>query len=70
MTAVAIRNGRPACGGGYMADAFHGGHNGRVLTEWFSRPEDKKVLSLSDLYASVKGSGWFSTACSMVSRAS
>lgn len=32
-----------------------GGREGRVSSEWFSRPDDEKYLSLSDLYASVKG---------------
>ena len=54
MTAIEITNGRPARGG-YKVDASRGGHNGRVSSEWFSRPDDEKYLSLSDLYASVKG---------------
>ncbi len=32
-----------------------GGHNGRVSSEWSSRPDDEKFLSLLELYASVKG---------------
>ena len=54
MTAIEITNGRPE-GGGYKVDVSRGGHNGRVSSEWFSRPDDEKFLSLSDLYASVKG---------------
>ncbi|MBO6636888.1 MAG: DUF932 domain-containing protein [Roseitalea sp.] len=53
MTAIEITNGRPASGG-YKVDVSRGGHNGRVSSEWFSRPDDQKFLSLSDLYASVK----------------
>ena len=45
MTAIEITKGRPASGG----------YNGRVSSEWFSRPGDEKLLSLSDLCASVKG---------------
>ena len=41
--------------GGYRVDVSRGGHDGRVSSEWFSRPDDEKFLSLSDLYASVKG---------------
>ncbi|WP_299404880.1 DUF932 domain-containing protein [uncultured Roseobacter sp.] len=54
MTAIEIMNGRPASGG-YKVDVSRGGHNGRVSSEWFSRPDDEKYLSLSDLYDSVKG---------------
>ena len=54
MTAIELMNGRPASGG-YKVDASRGGHDGRVSSEWFSRPDDEKYLSLSDLYASVKG---------------
>ncbi|WP_299632014.1 DUF932 domain-containing protein [uncultured Roseobacter sp.] len=54
MTAIEITNGRPESGG-YKVDVSRGGHNGRVSSEWFSRPDDEKYLSLSDLYTSVKG---------------
>ncbi|MFQ6548549.1 DUF932 domain-containing protein [Aestuariibius sp. 2305UL40-4] len=54
MTAIEIMNERPESGG-YKVDVSRGGHNGRVSSEWFSRPDDEKYLSLSDLYASVKG---------------
>ncbi len=32
-----------------------GGRNGRVSSEWFSRPADERYLSLSDLFAAVRG---------------
>ena len=35
--------------GGYKVDVSRGGHDGRVSSEWFSRPDDEKLLSLSDL---------------------
>ncbi len=54
MTAIEIMNGRPESGG-YKVDVSRGGHSGRVSSEWFSRPDDEKYLSLSELYASVKG---------------
>ncbi|MFQ6552748.1 DUF932 domain-containing protein [Aestuariibius insulae] len=54
MTAIEIMNGHPESGG-YKVDVSRGGHNGRVSSEWFSRPDDEKYLSLSDLFASVKG---------------
>ena len=49
MTAIEITNGRPESGG-YKVDVSRDGHNGRVSSEWFSRPDDEKFLSLSDLY--------------------
>lgn len=55
MTNVEILDGRCDANGGYKVDVSRGGHNGRVSSEWFSRPDDEKFLSLSDLYASVKG---------------
>ncbi|WP_227271492.1 DUF932 domain-containing protein [Roseobacter weihaiensis] len=54
MTATEIITGRPESGG-YKVDMSRGGHDGRASSEWFSRPDDEKYLSLSDLYASVKG---------------
>ncbi|WP_299739436.1 DUF932 domain-containing protein [uncultured Roseobacter sp.] len=54
MTAIEIMNGRPASGG-YKVDVSRGGHDGRVSSEWFSRPDDEKYLSLTELYASAKG---------------
>lgn len=54
MTAIEIMSGRPESGG-YKVDVSRGGHDGRVSSEWFSRPDDEKYLSLSELYASVKG---------------
>ena len=54
MTNVEILDGRRDASGGYKVDVSRGGHNGRVSSEWFSRPDDEKFLSLSDLYASVK----------------
>ena len=54
MTMMEMTSGHPARGG-YKVDVSRGGHDGRVSSEWFSRPNDEKYLSLSDLYASVKG---------------
>jgi hypothetical protein len=38
---------------GYKVDPFKGGHNGRVSSEWYSRPGDQRFTSLDDLMASV-----------------
>ncbi|MEM9477930.1 MAG: hypothetical protein AAGA71_21820, partial [Pseudomonadota bacterium] len=41
--------------GGYKVDVSRGGCVDRVSSEWFSRPDDERYLSLDDLFASVKG---------------
>ena len=55
MTNAEILDGRRDASGAYKVDVSRGGHNGRVSSEWFSRPGDEKFLSLSELYTSVKG---------------
>ncbi len=40
--------------GGYKVDPSRGSRVARVSSEWFSRPDDERFLSLTDLYASVK----------------
>jgi hypothetical protein len=40
--------------GAYRVDISRGRNIGRVSSEWFSRPDDEKFLSLDDLYASVR----------------
>lgn len=41
--------------GGYRVDVSRGSRVGRVSSEWFSRPDDEKHLSLSELYSAVRG---------------
>ncbi|WP_038378303.1 hypothetical protein [Bradyrhizobium elkanii] len=41
--------------GGYKVDVTRGERVSRVSSEWFSRPTDERYLSLSDLYAAVRG---------------
>ena len=40
--------------GGYKVDVSRGERIGRVSSEWFSRPDDERFLSLTDLQASVR----------------
>jgi hypothetical protein len=44
---------RPASGG-YKVDISRGQRIGRVSSEWFSRPDDERFLSLTELFAAVK----------------
>ncbi|MDM7957531.1 DUF932 domain-containing protein [Blastomonas sp.] len=41
-------------GAGYKVDVSRGERVGRVSSEWFSRPDDQRFLSLDDLAASVR----------------
>lgn len=55
MTNFETLDGRRDASGGYKVDISRGERIGRVSSEWFSRPDDERYLSLSELYASVKG---------------
>jgi hypothetical protein len=55
MTQVAIEGAARGRGNGYKVDASRGARVGRVFSEWFSRPADERYLSLSDLFAAVRG---------------
>ena len=55
MTDVEILDGRADARGGYKVDVTRGQRVGRVSSEWFSRPDDERFLSLTDLFASLKG---------------
>ncbi len=50
---IQILDARPDASGGYKVDVSKGSRVGRVSSEWFSRPDDERFLSLSDLHASV-----------------
>ena len=47
-------SGTPASGA-FKVDISRGERIGRVSSEWFSRPDDERYLSLSELMAAVKG---------------
>ena len=55
MTSMETLRGRPDFSGGYKVDVSRAERVGRVSSEWFSRPADERYLSLSDLFASVRG---------------
>jgi hypothetical protein len=40
---------------GYKVDVNRGERIARVSSEWFSRPADERYLSLSELFAAVRG---------------
>jgi hypothetical protein len=49
-----ILDARPNARGGYAVDVSRGQRIGRVSSEWFSRPDDERFLSLDDLAAMVQ----------------
>ncbi len=54
MTQVEFLDGRSDARGGYKVDVTRGDRIGRVSSEWFSRPDDERYLSLDDLTRSVR----------------
>ena len=54
---------------GFKVDLSHGDRVGRVSSEWFSRPDDERFLSLPDLYAAVRARAERATARTVESRA-
>jgi hypothetical protein len=54
-------DGRPTSPG-FKVDVSRGERIGRVSSEWFSRPDDERYLSLSDLYAVVRSRAGRATA--------
>jgi hypothetical protein len=54
---------------GYKVDISRGQRIGRVSSEWFSRPDDERFLSLSELYAAVKARADRATARTVETRA-
>lgn len=55
MTNVEVLEARPDASAGYKVNVSRGQRVGRVSSEWFSRPDDERYLSLTELMASVKG---------------
>ncbi len=53
MSNVEILDATRDANGGYKVDVGRGQRIGRVSSEWFSRPDDERFLSLSELFASV-----------------
>ena len=45
----------PPVSGAYKVDISRGERIGRVSSEWFSRPDDERYLSLTELHAAVRG---------------
>lgn len=57
-----------AISGSYKVDISRGQRIGRVSSEWFSRPDDERYLSLSALYDAVRGRADCATARTVETR--
>ena len=55
MTQVEVLDRRFETTGGYKVDVSRGERIGRVSSEWFSRPDDERYLSLTELARAVRG---------------
>lgn len=67
MASLAPNPARPVSGA-YGVDISRGTSNSRVSSEWFSRPDDERYLSLGDLHRSVHARAERSRTCIVESR--
>jgi len=68
-TAARDSTGASLASPGYKVDISRGERIGRVSSEWFSRPDDERYLSLSELYAAVRARADRATARTVETRA-
>src|ERR1700732_4123392 len=54
MTMISLNQHEQPVSGGFRVDVSRGERVGRVSSEWFSRPDDERYLSLTDLYDAVR----------------
>src|SRR5436189_5395991 len=54
MTMMTMTQNEQPVSGGFRVDVSRGERVGRVSSEWFSRPDDERYLSLNDLYGAVR----------------
>src|SRR6266568_1240550 len=54
MTMVTLTQSEQPVSSGFRVDVSRGKRVGRVSSEWFSRPDDERYLSLTDLYDAVR----------------
>ncbi len=54
MNAITLNNQQQPVSKGFRVDISRGENIGRVSSEWLSRPDDERYLSLTELYDAVK----------------
>ncbi|MGF6431273.1 hypothetical protein ABIE91_006493 [Bradyrhizobium elkanii] len=69
MNMMTLSQGQQSTSGGFRVDVSRGQRIGRVSSEWFSRPDDERYLSLPDLYDAVRGRAERAQARTVESRA-
>ncbi|MGH7024208.1 MAG: DUF932 domain-containing protein [Caulobacteraceae bacterium] len=69
MSQITLNDADRPVSGGYKVDISRGERLGRVSSEWFSRPDDERYLSLSALYDSVRSRADRATARTVETRA-
>src|SRR5258705_11487388 len=69
MTMMTLTQNERPVASGFRVDVSRGERVGRVSSEWFSRPDDERYLSLTDLYDKVRSRAERATARTVESRA-
>jgi hypothetical protein len=69
MTMVTLTQNEQPVSSGFRVDVSRGERVGRVSSEWFSRPDDERYLSLTDLYDAVCRRSEYAKARTVESRA-
>lgn len=69
MTMITLTKNEQPVSGGFRVDISRGERVGRVSSEWFSRPDDERYLSLTDLYGAVRRRAEHAQARTVESRA-
>ncbi|UQR65070.1 DUF932 domain-containing protein [Bradyrhizobium sp. C-145] len=69
MTVVTLTRNEQTVSSGFRVDVSRGERIGRVSSEWFSRPDDERYLSLTDLHDTVRRRADFARTRTIESRA-
>ena len=69
MTMMTLNQNEPAVSSGFRVDVSRGECVGRVSSEWYSRPDDERYLSLTTLHDAVRSRAELATARTVESRA-
>ncbi len=69
MSMMTLNPSEASVSGGYRVDVSRGERIGRVSSEWFSRPDDERYLSLTALHTAVRSRAERATARTVESRA-
>src|SRR5580698_2826191 len=68
MTMITLTQNEQSASGGFRVDVSRGERIGRVSSEWFSRPDDERYLSLDALHDAVRSRAARATARTVQTR--